>query len=205
MRGWFVAAFLACFAMGCASGPSLIDRSELLVSESSRISAQNLIPYASRYPRAVEQLGMAQEVYHRKLFLLKARRDTLRSRTRVLNTLSYGTMAATTLGVGASAITSDQGQSQDGLRNAGYAALGGLAAGTIFQTLGYMQEDTGSIDSKIRHLDLLYDTMVERLRQLSTEGEFAKDEGRGKEQLQSEMGAAIESFVSAALAINVKG
>ena len=199
-----VVILLGMSAIGCASGYTIVDRSSLKVSPNSRISAKNLVPRAAEFPAVVEQLGLAQEVYQKQLFLLKERRNKLRARKRYLNASSFGTFAATSMGVGLVAIQSSDADAPEKLERAGYAALGGLAVGTLLQVAGYMQEDSSSVDSKVRHLELLYDTMIERLRQLSYRMK-ASSEGTRADDVSSEMGAAIEGFITQALAINVKG
>jgi hypothetical protein len=60
-----------------------------------------------------------------------------------------------------------------------------------------MQEDAANVDDKIRYLQSLYESMVERVRVLASQP--ATEAG------DAAIGAAIESFVNEALRINVKG
>ena len=88
-----------------------------------------------------------------------------------------------------------------------------IFAGT--QVVSLMQEDTAAIDAKVRQLELLYDTMMQRLRDLSRQAATpACDPSTGAacpaavtavQDLSSRMGEVIEEFITAALAINVKG
>ena len=192
-------------AMGCGSAYTILDRSTLEVSPNSKISARNLVPRASEYPSVVEQLALAQEVYQKQLFLLKERRNKLRARKRYFNAFSFGTFAASSIGVGAASIQSSEADAGTNLQKAGYAALGGLAVGTLFQVAGFMQENASSVDGKVRHLELLYDTMIERLRQLTYRDGVRQGEASSGPDTASDMGAANESFVTQALAINIKG
>tara|TARA_R110002096_G_scaffold436021_1_gene665230 strand:- start:101778 stop:102401 length:624 start_codon:yes stop_codon:yes gene_type:complete len=192
-------------ATGCGSTYTNVDRSTLEISQNSKLSARNLVPRASEFPSVVEQLALAQEVYQKQLFLLKDRRNKLRARKRYLNAFSFGTFAATTIGVGAAAIHSSDDNAGANLQRAGYAALGGLAVGTLSQVAGFMQDDASSVDGKVRHLELLYDTMIERLRQLTYRDGIQQVAGTPGPDTASNMGAAIESFITQALAINIKG
>jgi hypothetical protein len=196
---------ISSLAMGCGSAYTILDRSTLEVSPNSKISARNLVPRASEYPSVVEQLALAQEVYQKQLFLLKERRNKLRARKRYFNAFSFGTFAASSIGVGAASIQSSEAEAGANLQKAGYAALGGLAVGTLFQVAGFMQENASSVDGKVRHLELLYDTMIERLRQLTYRDGVRQGETSSGPDTASDMGAAIESFVTQALAINIKG
>ena len=166
---------------------------------------------AEKFPTVIQQLALAQEVYQRQLYLLKERRNKLRSRERTLTALSFGTFAASAVGMGAAAIATDETDAANRLRLAGGLSLGALAIGTAFQVGAYMQEDVSSVDSKVRLLELRYDTMLERLRQLTYQAtlgqpaEAASGPSPTQAKLVAEMGAAIEAFITEALAINVKG
>lgn len=200
---------MATVMLGCGSQYTIIDRSTIRVSDNARISAQNLVAYAAKYPSVIEQLALAQEVYQQQLFLLKERRNKLRSRQRYLNAFSFGSFALTTLAIGGVAIAAEDENAADTLRLAGAGALGGLAVGTIFQVASFMQEDTSSLDTKVRQLDLLYDTMIERLRQLALQAELGVTAGtpasNDPARIAAEMGVAIEAFITEALSINIKG
>jgi hypothetical protein len=183
-----------------AAPAAAIDRSQIQVSDNSRIVARNLVPGANGAAVA-EHLALAQEIYQKQLASLKERRDSLRSRSRILGATSYATFAVTTLGVGAAAIAA-RGDDHVTLERAGYGALGGLALGTLLEVFGYMQEEPASIDAKVRHLQGAYDTMLERLRVL---GERAAQPGADARDAQSDMAATIEQFIGQAVSIDVKG
>jgi hypothetical protein len=90
------------------------------------------------------------------------------------------------------------GSSARGVQQAaGGLALGGAGLGTGLQIGGLMQEDVANIDDKIRHLQSIYDSMVERVRVLA--GQAPSD------QTDAAIGSAIETFINQALQINVKG
>jgi hypothetical protein len=182
---------LALLLSACSNTASVIDRSKLTISDNSRVVASNVVPEAERYPKIVEHLGLAQEVYQAQLTSLKRRKLSLRARNRTFQALSYGTFALTTLGVGIAAIaTAGQDDSGKNLRTAGYSAIGGTAAGTLFQFAGFMQEDPDSIDGKIRRLETSYLSMLDRVRAVTE---------------QAAMSLAIEEFIGEAIEIDVKG
>ena len=82
-------------------------------------------------------------------------------------------------------------------QTAGGLALGGAGLGTGLQIGGLMQEDVASIDDKIRHLQSIYDAMLEKVRVLASQPQ--SDQG------DAALGAAIETFINQALQIQVKG
>jgi len=179
---------------GCASEYTIVDRSALVVSDNARVSAASVLPGGASKTAAVNHLALAQEVYQKQLDLLKERRNKVRSRRRSLNLLSYGVLAAASIGAGAIALAAS---SPDTQRAGGIAALSGVALGTGFQIGGLMQEDAANVDDKIRYLQSLYESMVERVRVLASQPPSATGDAA--------IGAAIESFVNEALRINVKG
>jgi hypothetical protein len=184
------------------STTSVIDRSTLTVSDNSRVVAANVIPHADRYPKIVDHLGLAQEVYQSQLTNLKKRKLSLRTRNRTFQALSYGTFALTTLGVGIAAIaTAGQDDSAKSLRTAGYSAIGGTAAGTLFQFAGFMQEDPEAIDGKIRRLETAYLAMLDRVRSLGSE---PIEEGQ-QALTGAAMSQAIETFIAQAVEVDVRG
>ena len=189
-------------ASGCASGYTVVDRSSLRVSDNARVSARNVTPLASRNPAIAEHLALATEVYQRQLSLLKERRNKVRGRRRTLQALSFGTLAATAAGISTWALLSDEEDDDSNFKYAGAAATGGLMVGTTFQVAGRMQEETEAVDEKIRHLDSLYDNLLERLRSLET-GE--KEGTLSEQQAQARTGVLIEDFIASALRIHVKG
>jgi hypothetical protein len=188
------ALVLTSLLASCASEYTIVDRSTLMVSENARTSAANVLPGGLKNPRAVNHLALAQEVYQRQLDLLKERRNKVRARRRALNMLSYGVLAAVGIAVGAVALGSD---ARDPRRIAGGVALGGVGLGTGLQIGALMQEDVATIDDKVRHLQGVYEAMVERVRVLSAQPP--------SEQSEAAVGSAIESFINEALQINVKG
>ncbi len=196
---------VALLATACGSSYTILDRSSLEVSPNSRISAKNLVPRAAEFPDVVDQLAIAQEVYQQQLLLLKERRNKLRGRKRTLSAASFGTFAATSVGIGTSAILSGETDAPDNLKTAGLVSLGGLALGTVFQIASFMQEDSSSVDAKVRHLELLYDTMIERLRQLTYRRDATSADNLPTSHAGADMATAIESFITQALAINIKG
>ncbi len=190
---------LALFTPACAGEFGSVGRSTK-VSDGSRITASNIVPKDPELRGVTEELALAEEIYSKQLDNLRSRRDTLRTRRRALTLGSFATLAATTLVISAAAInsSSDAMTSHDGLKTAGYGALGGLGLGTTLEVVNLMQEDPSAIDAKIRNLQASYDTMVDRLRDV-----FAG----GKEAPNVELRAMpiIEQFINEALQISVKG
>ncbi len=179
---------------GCASEYTIVDRSSLVVSDNARISAASVLPGGTRNKNAANHLALAQEVYQKQLDLLKERRNKVRSRRRTLTLLSYGTLLVSSIAVGAVALAAS---SPDAERAAGGAALAGAGVGTGLQIGGLMQEEAATVDDKIRHLQGIYDAMVERVRAVCAQPP--------SEQVDASVGAAIEAFINEALQINVKG
>jgi len=60
-----------------------------------------------------------------------------------------------------------------------------------------MQEESSDVDEKIRHLQGIYDAMLDKLRTLALMP--------ASDQLESQMAGAVETFINEALQINVKG
>ena len=60
-----------------------------------------------------------------------------------------------------------------------------------------MQEDYSTIDERIRFLQNSYDGLLERLRALAAQNM--------NEQVEAQMGAAIEGFINQAIQVNIKG
>ncbi len=191
------------FLSGCgASGYTILDRSTLNVSDNSRIAVKSMLPSATQRPAVVEHLALAEDVFQKQLNLLKERRNKVRARKRELGFASFGIMAATGLGAGATAIASNNSSKQsDALIGAGVTALVGLGVGTILQIAGLMQEDYGDVDDKIRHLQHLHESMLDEVRLLMSRP--SDPNAPGAEDAAA--GAAIERFIDAALQINVKG
>jgi hypothetical protein len=187
-------AFLSATLAGCGSEYTIVDRSSLVVSDNARVSAASVLPGGQRNPRAANHLALAQEVYQKQLDLLKERRNKVRARRRTLNMLSYGVLTAAAIAAGAIALGAS---SPDTHRAGGAGALAGVGLGTAFQIGGLMQEEPGSVDDKIHHLQDIYDAMVERVRVLASQA--------ASDQNEAAIGAAIEAFINQALQINVKG
>lgn len=190
---------------GCASPSTILDRSTLEVSPAARVSARNLVPDVEKFPTVADHLSLAQEIYQRQLYLLKERRNRIRSRRRNLGLLSFAVLAAGALIVSASTMSSERTT---------WIGLGSLGVGTAAQVGSLMQEDTSAIDAKVDQLELLYDTMLRRLRELGAQAAAPVCDPSTEDcpvvvapatDLAAQMGQAIEDFVGAALAINVKG
>jgi hypothetical protein len=181
-------------ATGCGSAYTIVDRSALTVSDNARLAAENMLPGSAKNPRAAAHFALAQEVYQRQLDLLKERRNKVRARRRVLQITSFGLLAVAAGVAGSVAMGSDD----PGLRRgAGAAGLAGVGLGTGLQIGALMQEEVGAVDDKIRHLQEIYDAMVERVRVLAAQP--------ASEQNDTAIAVAIESFINQALQINVKG
>ena len=198
MRARAILLVIVC-AAGCGSEYTIVDRSTLAPSTSARLSARNLLPDAARSQAVSEHLALANEVYSQQLTLLKARRNKLRARKRWLNIGSFTALAGGAAGVGVTAMRSEDGSKHD-MEVAGVTALSSLAVGTFLQVAGYMQEDVSAVDERIRHLQLSYDNMLDRIRSLP-----APAAGAPAGDLDAEIGTIIERFIGDALQINVKG
>jgi hypothetical protein len=181
-------------AGGCASEYTIVDRSRIRISENARITATNVLPGGDKNARAAQHLALAQEVYQRQLDLLKERRNKVRGRRRTLQILSYGLLALSAVAAGWTVLASES----PGVRRAASGgAIAGATVGTGLQIGALMQEEVGAVDDKIRHLQGIYDAMVERVRVLAAQAPT--------EQSDAAIGMAIESFINEALQINVKG
>src|SRR5439155_6164270 len=130
-------------------------------------------------------LTVTETVYRTPTLLLKKRRSKVRARRRTLNLLSYGVLAAASLAVGAVAISAESRSVQ---HTAGGLALGGVGLGTGLQIGALMQEDVATIDDKVRHLQSIYDAMVERVRVLAVQPQ--------SDQNDAAIGSAIETFIN---------
>jgi hypothetical protein len=180
---------------GCGSGYTIVDRSSVVVSSNSRIAAATLFP-GNEHPEIKEHLALAQEMYQKQLNLLKERRNKVRARHRDLGFMSWGLMAASGLAAGGAAVGSANTTRQsDALIGAGATALAGLGLGVVLQIASLMQEDPAAVDEKIRHLQTIYDAMLDRVRTLASQQPLN----------EPQIGAAIESFINEAEQINVKG
>jgi hypothetical protein len=184
-----------------------VDPASLTISDNSRIISTNVIPDPEHSPRVVNHLALAEELYQRKLSMLQERRELVRSRTRSLHALSFAIFAGSAIGVGALSIAGanrDSAGSTQSLRQGGYVALGGLAAGTLMQVMGYMQEDPASIDAKAQRLQAAHSHMLDRIRTVASGQPPVKEPGSNA-AAESLMSAAIESFMTEATQINVQG
>ena len=187
------------------------------ITDSSRITATTIIPDEPENRAVVQHLALAEEIYAKTLDALRDRRNTLRERRRALTLGGYATFAATTLVIGAAAISKsndDQMASSSSLRTAGYGALGGLGVGTTLEVVNLMQEDPSNVEAKIRYLQSSYDNMIDRLRVVFEDqderptGEGAAAAAAAKATSRSVTAQAspiIEAFINDALQINVKG
>jgi hypothetical protein len=184
----------ATLGAGCGSGYTIVDRSTLVISDNARVSAISVLPGAQKNARATNHLALAQEVYQKQLDLLKERRNKVRARRRWLNMLSYGALAAATIAVSSVALASDSRSTQ---RTVGGVGLGAVGLGTALQIGGLMQEEPGTVDEKIRHLQSIYEAMLQQVRVLATQPQ--------SDHTDAAIGTAIEAFINEALRINVKG
>jgi hypothetical protein len=183
---------------GCASEYTVLDRSSLQVSPASRIAAGSLLPGADKHPQVQQHLALAEEVFGKQLDLLKERRNKVRARRRALTLTSYATMLVGSIVTGYVALAAtDKANPSTDLKVVGVTSLSTLGLGTGLQIGALMQEDSSDVDEKIRHLEGVYDAMLERVRTLALLP--------ANEQTESQMAAAIESFINEALQINVKG
>jgi hypothetical protein len=183
---------------GCASEYTVLDRSSIAVSPSSRITAASLLPGADKHPQVQQHLALAEEVFGKELDLLKERRNKVRARRRALTLTSYATMLVGSIVTGYVALAAtDKANPSTDLKVVGVTSLGTLGLGTGLQIGALMQEEGSDVDEKIRHLEGIYDAMLERVRTLALVPQ--------NEQTESQMAAAIESFINEALQINVKG
>ncbi|HEY4395738.1 MAG TPA: hypothetical protein VGP64_16825 [Polyangia bacterium] len=183
---------------GCASEYTVLDRSSIEVSPASRIAAGSLLPGADKHPLVAQHLALAEEVFGKQLDLLKERRNKVRARRRALTLTSYATMLVGSIVTGYVALAAtDKANPSTDLKVVGVTSLGTLGLGTGLQIGALMQEEGSDVDEKIRHLEGIYDGMLERVRTLALVP--------GNDQTESQMAAAIESFINEALQINVKG
>jgi hypothetical protein len=186
---------------GCTAQFGAVSRS-MRVSDGARISATNKVP--ERYVGALETLALAEEVFAKQNDALRERRDSLRSRRRTLTVATYATFAATTLVISAAAIRSGSGEmaTNDGLRTAGYGALGGLGLGTTLEVVNLMQEDPAAIDAKIARLDASYRNMISSLESVF---ETALEANLEPNEVKIKATPIIDAFINEALQMNVKG
>lgn len=183
---------------GCASEYTVLDRSSIQVSPASRIAAGSLLPGADKHPQVQQHLALAEEVFGKQLDLLKERRNKVRARRRALTLTSYATMLVGSIVTGYVALAAtDKANPSTDLKVVGVTALSTLGLGTGLQIGALMQEESSDVDEKIRHLEGIYDAMLERVRTLALVP--------ANDQTESQMAAAIESFINEALQINVKG
>jgi hypothetical protein len=193
-----VSLFTTVVLGGCASEYTVIDRSSLQVSSSARIAAASLLPGASKYPHIEAHLALAEEVYGKQLDLLKERRNKVRARRRALTLTSYATLLAGALASGYIALAAtNKADPHNDLKAVGLTSLGAIGLGTGLQIGALMQEEPSDVDEKLRHLQGIYDGMLDKLRTLAVMP--------ANDILESQMAAAIESFIDQALQINVKG
>lgn len=206
-----ILASVLVISSGCAGtfgGGGPVGRSER-ITDSSRITATTIVPSDPANHAVVEHLALAEEIYSKTLDALRGRRNSLRERRRALTLGGYATFAATTLVIGAAAISKsndDTMASSASLRTAGYGALGGLGVGTTLEVVNLMQEDPSNVEAKIRYLQSSYDNMIDRLRELLDERADTGTDGATKPRsLNAQASPIIEAFINDALQINVKG
>ena len=193
-----VVSCAASLGAGCASEYTIIDRSNVQISSSSRIAAGALLPNASQHPKVEQHLGLAEEIYTQQLNQLKERRNKVRARRRALTLTSYATLLASSIATGYIALAAtDKANPHDDLKAVGLTSLLGVGLGTGLQIGALMQEESSDVDEKIHHLQGIYDAMLDKVRTLSIMP--------ATELLDSQMASAIETFINEALQINVKG
>jgi hypothetical protein len=187
---------MAALLAGCGSSYTVVDRSSLVVSANSRVTAKALGGHAAERPELAEHLALAEEVYQQQQALLKERRNKVRARRRGLGFASFGVLGAAGLAGGAAALGGAGGSHQeDALVSAGATAIAGVALGAILQIASLAQEDYGDVDDKLHHLESLHQNLLERVRALSAQ----------KDADPAEIGVVIETFIHEALSIHVKG
>jgi hypothetical protein len=199
---------------GCAGtfgGGAPVGRGER-ITDSSRVTASTIVPDDPANRAVVEHLALAEEIYNKTLEALRDRRNGLRERRRALTLGGYATFAATTLVIGAAAISKsndDAMTTSSSLRTAGYGALGGLGLGTTLEVVNLMQEDPSSVEAKIHYLQSSYDNMIDRLRVLFDDARPAAEGAPAprptSRALAGQASPIIEAFINDALQINVKG
>ena len=185
------------------------------ITDSSRVTATTIIPDEPENRAVVQHLALAEEIYSKTLDALRDRRNTLRERRRALTLGGYATFAATTLVIGAAAISkssNDQMASAGNLRTAGYGALSGLGVGTTLEVVNLMQEDPSNVEAKIRYLQSSYDNMIDRLRVIYEDRDDGHPAPEGtpaakatERSVTAQASPIIEAFINDALQINVKG
>ena len=205
-------AFTGC--AGTFGGGAPVSRTER-ITDGSRVTASTIVPDDPANRAVVEHLALAEEIYSKTLEELRDRRNTLRSRRRALTLGGYATFAATTLVIGAAAISKSNDTTEmpaNGLRTAGYGALGGLGVGTTLEVVNLMQEDPSNVEAKIRYLQSSYDNMIDRLRVLYEDRDDEHPAPEGSPAAKSvarsvtaQASPIIEAFINDALQINVKG
>lgn len=208
-------ALTLALATGCGSQYTILDRSAIEISDAARVSARNLVADAKQFPQVAEHLALAQEVYQRQMFLLKERRNKVRGRRRTFGILSYAAMTAGALATTFFALAGDEMEANRNLELAASIGLGTVGVGAASQVGSLIQEDTSSLDAKMRQLELRYDTMMERLRDLThRSAQPICDPSKGQpcpaivgavNETSARMSELIEDFITEALAINVKG
>ena len=183
---------------GCGSEYTITNRSALVISDNSRVTAASLLPSTMKDQRVADHLALAQEVYGKQLDLLKERRNKVRSRRRTMDLASYCLLAATGVIAGSLSLYSSSGNNHASeMKIAGATAMGGVALGTGLQIGALIQEDVSTVDTKIQQLDSLYGNMLDEVRMLTSQP--------ATEITSSLIGAKIENFINKALQINVKG
>lgn len=202
--GYLSLGLLLLSAGGCASRYTVLERSMLEISANSRTVARTLLPLGDRHPALIEHLALAEEVYEKQLGLLRQRRTKTRARRRDLNFASYAVLAGGALGVGGVAIggVATGADHAQALVGTGALSLVGVGVGTALQIAAAMQEEPAVADDKLRGLQRAYESMLERVRLLS---QRVTDDRAEAAQVQAQISAAIESFISEAMQINVKG
>lgn len=204
MNRTLIALVALCAVTACGSTYTILDRESIQVSPNSETVARTMLPHSERHPQLVQHLALAEAMYQKQLTNLRERRNKVRARKRDLQFAAYGIMGATGLGVSGLAVGSAAGggDSTKSLIGAGAMSLVGLGIGTVLQLTAAMQEEPSVADDKVRTLQRAHEAMLDRVRTLDS---HSAENAAEAAQTQAQIAAAIESFISVAQELNVKG
>jgi len=190
---------------GCGSEYTIVNRSAVRPTASSQIAARGLVGDA---PAVTEHLAQAYEVYTAQITLLKQRRNKVRARERslrgaVIGALTAGSAAAVVVG------STGGGTEQDRVQGASFVALGTIGLALGLSHVRGEQEDPIIPDMKARQLQKDFERMLERVKELEAEGQVTTGDpvrdAAHKREITSAISTTIESFITEATAINIKG
>lgn len=192
-------------AAACGSEYTIVNRSSVRPSPSSQIAARGLV---GETPAVTEHLAQAYEVYTAQLTLLKQRRNKVRARERGLRGGVIATLTAGSAGAAIAGATID-GTEQDRIQGASFVALGTIALALGLSHVRGEQEDPIIPDMKARQLQKDFERMLERVKELESEGEITTGDpvrdAAHRKQITSQISTTIEAFITEATAINIKG